>query len=529
MLWNAAWREQVWSELSEPWDLIVIGGGITGAGILREAARNGWRSLLVEANDFASGTSSRSSKLVHGGLRYLRDGKLRLTLVSVRERQHLLKQGRGLINPLGFLLANYAGDRIPAWVFGLGLVMYDLMGLQWGHRHYDAAMLRSFCPQLSANGLSGGFRYFDAQTDDARLVLRVIREAGFAGGVALNYARVESLIRSTKGQVHGVVLSDQAPDGHGRSIEVYARQVVNATGAWADRLRVDIGSPARMRRLRGSHLVFPWENLPLTRAVTFLHPYDGRPVFAFPWEGVTIFGTTDTEHKDDLHLDPRASPREIEYLLEGIVYGFPDAAIQSSDLRCTFAGVRGVIDTGKQIPSQESREHVIWNEQGLLTVTGGKLTTFQAMARDALGTIRGNLPPPIRKARSKRVLDEIDLEVAKQSNLPASTRLRLAGRYGHDIKDVLALIDRNEDLTIGNSPHTWAELCWAARGEAVVHLDDLMLRRVRLGLTLPEGGTRELEHARSWVQTELGWDDQRWLKEVDAYHKLWHTAYSPAA
>ena len=199
LLWNASWRERVWNALPGAWDLIVIGGGITGAGILREAARNGWRALLIEANDFGSGTSSRSSKLVHGGLRYLRDGKLRLTLVSVRERQQLLKQGRGLVNPLGFLLANYEADRIPSWVFGLGLILYDIMGLQWGHRQYDAELLRSFCPQLSPVGLEGGFRYFDAQTDDARLVLRVIREAVLAGGCALNYAQAEGLLTARNG------------------------------------------------------------------------------------------------------------------------------------------------------------------------------------------------------------------------------------------------------------------------------------------------------------------------------------------
>jgi glycerol-3-phosphate dehydrogenase len=528
LLWNAAWRDRIWSELPDVWDVIVIGGGITGAGILREAARNGWRVLLVEANDFGSGTSSRSSKLVHGGLRYLRDGKLRLTLISVRERQQLLKQGRGLINPLGFLLANYEGDRIPAWVFGIGLILYDLMGLQWGHRQYGPDLLRSFCPQLAAAGLEGGFRYFDAQTDDARLVLRVIREAVLAGGLALNYAQVDELLISNDGQVHGVVLRDRSPDGRGRTAEIHASQVINATGAWTDNLRTHLGIQPRMRKLRGSHLVFPWASLPLTRAVTFLHPHDGRPVFGFPWEGVTLFGTTDVEHADELHKEPRVSTQEVAYLLDGLSYGFPEASLSIEDLLCSFAGVRGVIDTGKSDPSRESREHVLWDEQGLLTVTGGKLTTFQAMARDALRSVRKRLPPIQHRKVTDRVLDALDVESIESSGYPATTRWRLAGRYGHDAIRILELIERSDDWTIGDSPHLWAELRWAARAEAVVHLSDLLLRRVRIGLTLPQGGLSELAQIRALVQPELGWDDDRWQREVVDYEQLWRSTYMPA-
>jgi glycerol-3-phosphate dehydrogenase len=528
MLWNAAWREKVWDELPNPWDVIIVGGGITGAGILREAARHGWRVLLVEANDFSSGTSSRSSKLVHGGLRYLRDGKLRLTLVSVQERQQLLKQGRGLISPLGFLLANYDDDRVPAWVFGFGLVLYDLMGLQWGHRHYDPDLLRSFCPQLSSRGLEGGFRYFDAQTDDARLVLRVIREAVLDGGFALNYAGVDGLIRTKNGNVQGIMLRDQTPEGKGRTVELFARQVINATGAWADTLRTQLGARPRIRKLRGSHLVFPLDKLPLTRAITFMHPRDGRPVFAFPWEGVILFGTTDADHEPELREEPRASKDEIQYLLDGLAYAFPDAPLGADHLLCTFAGVRGVIDTGKSDPSRESREHVLWDEQGLLTVTGGKLTTFHAMAHATLHAVRRRLPAIQRENRSRRVLDTVAIEAMETSRLPATTRLRLAGRYGHDTPHILESGALDNYAAIANSPHLWAELRWAVRGEAVVHLTDLLFRRVRLGLTLPDGGLAQLEAMRTIVQPELGWDDSRWEQEAKAYIDLWRSAYAPS-
>jgi glycerol-3-phosphate dehydrogenase len=194
-MWHRNWREPIWSNLAQPWDLIVIGGGITGAGILREASRAGLKTLLVEGHDFASGTSSRSSKMVHGGLRYLRNAQIRLTVDSVHERERLLCEGRGLIEPLSFLLAGYRGDRPPAWVFGMGLMVYDVLGRRWAHHHYDAPQLQELCPHLTGRDLTGGYQYHDAQTDDARLVLRVIREAVRDGGTALNYACVEGLLR----------------------------------------------------------------------------------------------------------------------------------------------------------------------------------------------------------------------------------------------------------------------------------------------------------------------------------------------
>ncbi|HLF02213.1 MAG TPA: FAD-dependent oxidoreductase, partial [Anaerolineales bacterium] len=285
-MWQRGWRDTIWSQLDQRWDLIVIGGGITGAGILREAVRTGLRTLLVEAHDFASGTSSRSSKLVHGGLRYLKQGEIRLTLESVRERERLLKEGRGLVGQLGFLMPNFQRDRPPGWVMGLGLTLYDLLALHWSHRHYDADDMRELCPMINERGLLGGYRYFDAQVDDARLVIRVIREAVREGGTALNYARAEKLLRRNSGEVCGVALCDQTT---GRTAEARASVVINATGAWADGLRSRKGG-RHLRQLRGSHLIFSAKRFPLRRAVSFLHPKDRRPVFVLPWEGVTLFG-----------------------------------------------------------------------------------------------------------------------------------------------------------------------------------------------------------------------------------------------
>ena len=294
MNWTRNWRGEIWDNLQQNWDVIVIGGGITGAGILRQCAHAGLKVLLLEAYDFASGTSSRSSKLVHGGMRYLKNAQVRVTLESVREREYLLKQGRGLINRLGFLYPCLDSDRMPGWVFGAGLMIYDLMAHQWSHRSYDVEDMRILCPFLTSEGLRGGFRFFDAQTDDARLVLRLIRESVQAGAHALNYARVTSLLKTTKGQVCGVVARDSSGETD-REVEIRARVVINAGGTWADQLRGQIGKVPRLRPLRGSHLVFQASRLPITRAVSFSHPADGRPVFILPWEGAVIYGTTDVD------------------------------------------------------------------------------------------------------------------------------------------------------------------------------------------------------------------------------------------
>jgi glycerol-3-phosphate dehydrogenase len=523
-MWTHGWRENVWSQLDQEFDLIVIGGGITGAGILREAARAGLKAILFEQGDFASGTSSRSSKLVHGGLRYLKNAQIKLTWESVHEREHLLKEGRGLVTPLPFVMANFRGDKIPGWVFGVGLTMYDIMALKWNHAAYDPKGLRGLVPQLSSPDLVSGFRYFDGQTDDARLVLRVVQEAMKDGALALNYARVEVLLK-TKNRVTGVAVRDLAP-GCDKMVEVRARVVVSATGAWADEMRKQVGGRERLRVLRGSHIFLPQSKLPLTRAVTFLHPADGRPVFILPWEGVTLVGTTDVDHKTVPTTDLRVSQAEAEYLMDSVTHVFPALGLTLADVQSTLAGVRVVVDTGKANPSKESREFVLWNESGLLTVSGGKLTTFRLMAQTALRAVRAALPEHSHLGRDERVLDLL-LPETILCNVPPELRLRLMGRYGAEACNLVDAAQPGELAAIGSSPSLWAELRWAARSEGVVHLDDLLARRVRLNINLPRGGMGELEKIRKIAQPELGWSDERWKEEVERYRKMWEDYYSP--
>lgn len=522
-MWTRGYRDEVWSRLKgagEKWDLVVIGGGITGAGILGEAARHGKKALLVEAQDFSSGTSSRSTKLVHGGLRYLRQGQFLVTRKSVKERERLMAEGKGLVDPLGFSLAAFPGDQMPKWMYGVGLAMYDALAWKWAHEAQSKSEIIQRIPPLEGSKVQGGYRYFDAQTDDSRLVLRVLREAVRHGGTAINYVRAHELLRTNDGKVRGVVLKDMAPDGTSRTVEVEAKVVISATGAWADELRGQLGREKRLRKIRGSHLTFRADRVPLPEAVSLLHPRDQRAVFAIPWEGVTILGTTDVDH-GELDEEPAISQSETEYLLEAAVKAFPGLELTEKDVISTWSGVRPVIDTGKSDPSKESREHAIWKEDGLLTISGGKLTTFVVMARDALAAAEeelGELGP------RTRIFDEQPEEIAWPSSIDAAARVRLIGRFGSEIGEIAG--DKKLAKNIPGSIALWSELRMAARSEAVVTLSDLLLRRVRLGLLLPNAGLDHVDEIRRIAQPELGWDDAKWDRELAAYKTTWKNAYA---
>jgi glycerol-3-phosphate dehydrogenase len=408
-------------------------------------------------------------------------------------------------------------------MLGAGLIVYDLLAHCWSHRYYDAFDLRELCPQLNEHGLRGGYRFFDAQTDDARLVLRVIREGVAAGGAALNYARVSGLLRRTStSRVCGVQIEDQVA---GQIAEVQASVVINATGAWADDLRQKLGAPPRLRRLRGSHLILPFQRLPLTRAVSIWHPWDQRPVFVFPWEGVILVGTTDVDHAKNELMSPVITKKELAYLLLALQFAFPEQAITERDVMATFSGIRPVVDTGQVDPSRESREHVLWDENGLITVTGGKLTTFRCMAIAALRAACHSLPGCPDFNPGSVMLDQSGEASMREANIHPRARARLAGRFGTDACHVLEGASAGEMETIAGTSYHWAELRWAARAEAVQRLDDLLLRRVRLGLLLPEGGLEFIDHIRQIAQPELGWDDARWQQELHAYSDLWHRCY----
>lgn len=515
-------RDAIWQRMDGTWDVIIVGGGITGAGLLREAAHLGLRTLLVERRDFAWGASSRSSKLVHGGLRYLKQGDLRLMYESVHARNRLLRAGAGLISPLGFLLPVYRRAGPGRGTYGIGLAVYDALGTQWTHHYADAAEFSLLAPSVAQADLRGGYAYQDAQTDDARLVLRLLREAEAAGGWAINYVAAESLLRED-GRVAGVRLRDSES---GRALDARATVVVNATGAWADRLRGQAGGAMRLRPLRGSHLVFPAWRFPIAQAIGFTHPADQRAVFALPWEGVTLVGTTDVDHTRPLDDEPGIAVDEVAYLMAALDAHFPALALTAADAFAAFAGIRPVISSGRSDPSHESRDAALWDDDGLLTITGGKLTTFRESAIMTIKAIRERIPGILPPAADAAPLDAVEpLRERAGPHLTPEQRQRLAGRYGADAQALVDAAHPGELERIPDTPVLWAELRWGARMERVEHLDDLLLRRVRLGLLLPEGGAAHLPAIRAICQPELGWDDARWQAEEDRYRALWQASY----
>jgi len=514
-------RASLWPEIEGPWDVLIIGGGITGAGILRLASLAGLKALLVEQHDFSSGTSSRSSKLVHGGLRYLRQGHFRVTRQSVAERERLIREAPGLVYPLDFLLPVYQGQGGRRAAYRLGLYLYDLLA---GRKTRFSLSRREFAcrvPALGSAGLEGGLGYQDALADDARLVLRLIFESLAAGGRAINYACAKTLLFDSSGSVCGAVIADQAS---GATAEARARVVINAAGAWVDQIRGRLGRPPVIRPLRGSHLVFPHRALPVNQGITFPHPRDRRPVFVLPWEGVTLVGTTDLDQRSGLAADPVISAGERDYLLSALEAYFPDLRPAAQNIMATFCGIRPVVGGGHRNPSRETRDMLILDERGLLTVTGGKLTTFRLLALKALA------------AAGKRLnLDAADLAAKAVYTPPGASLLpgtgteegRLYGRYGPAARQLVEEAGAAEMRPIPGSPYLWAELKYAARHEMACHLDDLLLRRLRLGLLLPGGGAGLLDSLKEVILPAMGWDQHRWQAECARYLEIWNRSYSP--
>jgi len=510
------------SELPQRWDVIVIGGGITGAGILREATRAGLRAVLCEQKDFAWGTSSRSSKLVHGGLRYLRGGHFLMTKTAVEERERLLKEAPGLVEPLGFLLPLYEDQRPGKRTLQVGLSLYDIMARERQHRYYDAAAFSRMIPHINRRGLTGGFRFFDAQVDDCRLVLRLINEAVAAGARALNYTAVRRIIRRDD-RVAAVEVQD-VETGEARILDCSV--AINATGVWAEKLHPSPDPRLHLRPLRGSHLVFAAGALPLSEGLSFVHPRDGRPVFVIPWEGAVLVGTTDIDHPLDLSIEPNITEDEAAYLMEGLQAVFPSLGLSLANCLCAFAGVRPVLSEGKLEPSQESREHVVWVDRGLVTVTGGKLTTFRRLALDALKAARPWLPPDTVIDRKAPVFEAVPDRPPEDFGLPAQTWRRLYGRYGTAAETIVAGARRKDLAVIPGTCTLWAELPHVAAHEQIRHLGDLLLRRVRIGLLTPRGAAGYLKRVRKLCKKALPWSRRRWKEEIRRYRLQWVHAHA---
>lgn len=514
-------RQQIWSQLDQNWDLIIIGGGITGAGIFRRAVSGGLKTLLLEAGDFASGTSSKSSKLVHGGFRYLRSRQYDVTFESVRQRELLLKQAPNLVSPMGFYLP-YQDAKKQKRLYRMGVLVYDLMAPKWRHRHINLRELDERMPLLKPQGVKGAYLYYDAILDDARMVLRLIQESQNQDCLAINYAKASQLLKDNQGLVCGVVVEDQSTQSSG-TLELKAKAVINATGPWTDELRSQVSDHSRVRPLRGSHLVFGYNNLPIANAVTLMHPKDGRAMFAIPWEGRTIFGTTDLDHTLPLQQEPFCSNQEIEYMLEAVNSIFPSVNLNLDAVISSFAGLRPIVRGDASNPSAESRAHLVVEESGLVTITGGKLTIFEIMAEDALKAVLPRIQKELKPI--KHWFEPLTCQENEKVSDQSSSYL--SGRYGSAVNTLIGEADTNEFQQIEDLYTVWAELGYNARHGMVEHLDDLLLRRTRLGILLKDGAFAHLDRVKSLVQNSLGWDDVRWQTEVTRYRQIYQLAYSP--
>ena len=514
--------EQIRGGDAAQWDLIIVGGGITGAGVLREAVRRGYRALLLEQRDYSWGTSSRSSKMVHGGLRYLASGDYKLTRDSLTERERLLREAPGLVDRMGYYFTVRKKTFPNRLAMSLVLAVYDWIAGVRDHRKCNNDELAEKYPGLSCSDLKGACYYTDAVTDDARLVLRVLQEAFLAGGKALNYLPVKQLLKQD-GQVQGVLVED--PDT-GDTLSIRSPVVINATGAWADRLRNEVNPEKRVRPLRGSHLVIPQSRLPVSQVLALLHPQDKRAVFIFPWEGTTVIGTTDLDHSEDMDAEASISAQEVDYLLSIVQHQFPDAQISLADVISTWSGIRPVIGAEHaRDPSKERRDHAVWCDGGLVSVSGGKLTTFRLIALDALSAAAERLPAAKQGAQDQ-IFTLPDMAASELMPSDPEWGQRLLGRYGSLAATLLAAAPPAEHQKISGTDFCLAECRWAVRREAVRHLGDLLLRRTRLGHLLPAGGEALFEPLRSVFSEELGWDDSHWQTEVDRYLDTWRSHYS---
>ena len=461
------------SMVREPLDVLVIGGGIVGAWTALSASAQGYRTGLVERSDFASGTSGKTSRLVHGGLRYLQQLRLGLVREAARERDVLPRLIPDLVKPITFLIPVY-GDRGPkGWQLRIGLWLYDsvsrdkvLPRRRWLTR--EEALRRE--AGLNPRGLVRAATYADAITSDARLVLRVVQTAASAGVLVANYASVEELIREG-GRVRGARVLDEVS---GRRIAVRATVVVNATGVWVGELQ-EPTHRLRLRPTKGAHILVPRRRIGNTGAVT-LPTRDGRVVFVLPWGALSLVGTTDTDYRG-LREEPEPDGTDVEYLLGAANEGFPDARLSAADVVSAYAGLRPLIDSGERRESDISRRHdIIVDPDGLVSVAGGKLTTARAMSMDVVHRIGSFLPTRFPRPP------------------PPS--------FGPLAEDE----HRNEDLR--------AKVAYAARNEMAIHIEDVLIRRTGMFYEREDQGAGVADEVADVLGRELEWSKDRRAGEL---------------
>lgn len=458
----------------DAWDIAVIGGGATGAGIAVDAASRGYHVVLLEQNDFGKGTSSRSTKLVHGGVRYLQQGNIPLVMEALKERGLLLQNAPHLVSNLEFVVPNYLWWEAP--FYGVGLKMYDLLAGQHGFgpsKILSRDEVLQHIPTLEPDGLRGGVVYHDGQFDDSRLLINLLQTAVEHGALVLNYARVTALVKDAGGKVTGLTFRDEE---NGREYALGARCLINATGPFSDQLR-HLDDPAAVPIIapsQGVHLVLPREFLVGPAAIMVPHTRDGRVLFAVPWHGHVLVGTTDTPISE-VSLEPRAQEREVDFILE-TAGRYMAKCPTHADILSVFTGIRPLVKNKPDAnTSALSRDHTIQvSPSGLLTIAGGKWTTYRKMAEDAVNRATELTSLPERPCVTR------DLRVHGFLNAPDMPGL--LANYGSDAQKITDLMREQPALATPlheSLPICGAQIVWAARYEMARTLDDVLARRTR--------------------------------------------------
>lgn len=518
----------------EQFDLLVVGGGITGTGIARDAALRGLKVGLVEKLDFGAGTSSKSSKLIHGGLRYLEQAELALVFESVNERKRLMKLARHLVRPLPFLVTNYKGDRRWLATLAFGLWIYDalcLFGNYRNHTTYGAKKTLELEPQLRPNGLNGGILYYDCLTDDARLTLECALDAVSLGATVVNHARAGKLIKDQSGAVTGVVVHDGQS---GASVEVRAKVVINATGPWSDEVRALAGETRILKPTKGVHVVVDSQRLPINHALMMSSPRDKRVVFGIPWGlGRTVIGTTDTFF-DGSPDKVEPTKEDVDYLLETANAYFPGTNLVNDDVLSTWSGLRPLLAPADSSAgaSAVSREHMIYDSPGFVTIAGGKLTTFRRMAAEvvdrAMLQLRNATPSKTANRPLPGAVGLVDDEAAVEKlartlenpALPKGAAEYLAGEYGARAPGLVAR--GTADATAFGRldpelPSVFAQVDEAVEVEMACTLDDVMSRRIPLILRARDQGLGIAPKVAERMAQKLAWSPERTAKELEQY------------
>ncbi|MBS1983741.1 MAG: glycerol-3-phosphate dehydrogenase/oxidase [Bdellovibrionales bacterium] len=486
---------------SPHFDVCIVGGGVTGAAIARDAALRGWKVLLLEKNDFASGTSSRSSKLVHGGVRYLEQYEFGLVRESTRERARLWKLAPQLVTPLAFLFPAYKDSRVPLWKLNLGLWLYDLLATLRTptlHRRYGRQRTLQEEPGLRGENLNGSIFYWDALTDDGLITLANIKDAVAVGATALPRTAFKSIrwnkdVATNESAAHTVQAEDLLT---GQSFEVKTRILLVAGGPWTDKVLTEAGHAPRKPLLaptRGSHIVVTAERLPAKHAIVMTHPQDGRVLFVIPWGDHSIIGTTDLYDSGDPERTV-CNREEVAYLLNSANHYFPKSQLRVEDVISTWSGLRPLLAPPDQASASDvSREHHIeWMTDGLLVIAGGKLTTHREMAEQAI--------------------ERIYRETSHWTRVPGGA---YAATETH----------RRPLPKLLNNRRDWRALC---REEMVLSLEDLLVRRTQTFYKDSLNGWNLLPELKPILCEELGWDDTEWQRQVYAYRAyLMRNVYEP--